>query len=220
MNHSNSRQVFKRFWYCLGAALFTLSICDLEKIGATEERPASVYKTTPPKKQQIITENFYFFTVRSYDPPIKITPIHQQAESSYSTPEEAVLSLLSAMLRKDYESWLLSWNETSRKEMQESDRTAKRSPRFWTQKWEENLQGKTAELVARVETGQYVIIEYRLVPLKTVAPPTEGFVGKIALKAEQGKWLATQELSSDPVFLNWKNPQQKMQFLIRDAPSD
>jgi hypothetical protein len=219
MDHSYPRRISKKVWYCLGLALPLLSIYGLEKTLAAEV-PAAVHKTTPPKKQQIVTENLYFFTVRSYDPPVKVTPIRQQAESSYHTPEEAVLSLLSAMFRKDYEGWFLSWNELSRKEMQESDRTAKRSPSFWIQKWEENLQGKTAELVSRVETGQYVIVEYRLVPLKATASPTQGFVGKIALKAEQGKWLATQELSSDPVFLNWKNPQQKMQFLIRDVPSD
>jgi hypothetical protein len=184
------------------------------------EAPKSSYQTTPPKKQQIVTENSYFFTVRSYDPPVKISPIRQKTESSYGTPEEAVISLLSAMFRKDHQGWLLSWDEPARKEMQESDRAANRTPSFWTQKWEDHLQGKTAELITRVETGPYVIIEYRIVPGSSGSSFTGGFTEKIALKAEQGKWSATQELSSDPVFLNWKNPQQKLYFLVRDAPSE
>ncbi len=104
--------------------------------------------------------------------------------------------------------------------MQESDRAANRTPSFWTQKWGEYLQGKTAELITRVETGPYVIIEYRVVPGSPGSSSTGGFTEKIALKAEKGKWAATQELSSDPVFLNWKNPQQKLHFLVRDAPSE
>ncbi len=102
MNCFYSKRLLCNVWICLIATLLVFFIRDLTIILAAEA-PTSVYQTTPPKRQQIITENSYFFTVRSYDPPAKIAPIRQKTESSYQTPEEAVISLLSAMFRKDHQ---------------------------------------------------------------------------------------------------------------------
>lgn len=202
--------------------------------------PPPLYKTTPPERKKVIEEDVYFYSVMQYDPPVEITPLKKSDKKSYKTPEEAVISQVSAMFNRDYEWWIKGWSKESQKMMKERDRSLKRPPDFWVKKWDEVMKDKKGELVYRIESGPYVIIEYHLITLISGKPvkdseekdnenpplfsrggtgglfSDEPIEGTMVFKNENGKWLATQEMGADPVLLNWKSPERRIQRVVRD----
>ena len=173
-----------------------------------------IFPTTSPEFKSVVEERVYFFTVRTYDPPVAVTPLATRSEASFDNPENSAITHLSAMVAGDYDWWLSTWSKTSHKMMTERDKKAGRSPDFWKEAWRKVFSNRTIELTQRVETGDYVIIAFKLISKSN--PKSKEIQSELVLKKFNQKWLGTQDLNSDPVLLGWKHPERRLRFIIRN----
>ena len=165
--------------------------------GPVQVKPSPIFPTAPEEKRQFEVEFLINYSRREYRPAVAI-PAVQRGNATYTTPEEAFISQMSAMRAGDYDWWLNGWNETSRKQIAQRDAEMKRGAAFWRQAWERNLTGKQVNLVERLESGIYVLLVY------TITTPAKDnqveFRSIFVTKNEGGRWVSTQELGSDFLF--------------------
>jgi hypothetical protein len=208
-----------RFRFVLTLASVVTAANVIAQSGATNIPPAVAeiavkYKTTPPVKQRVVEANVYYFTRTEYFPAVRVRPV-ENLKLKRSTPEAAAIAQLNSMYLGDYEAWLNGWSKTSQESMTKRNKELGRDGEFWKQAWKKVMAGKTAELVTRCETGEYVIIHYRLFSESAPAAAEEEVAGTVVVKNENGVWLATQELAADPVLLGWKEPGKVIERTIR-----
>lgn len=158
-----------------------------------------IYKT-------LIVETIYPFSVIKFDAPINIPILKGRANASYGSPEDAVISQFSAMIGGNYEWFKETWTISSWQMMQETDKRNNRGSDFWLDLWRKNLASKSIQLTSWVNYGSYVLVEYQLVD-----KGVKSGIGVVALIKEGGQWKATQDLSKDPIFLNWKSSTGRIQ---------
>ena len=68
------------------------------------------------------------YTLIEYQGKVRINPLPRE-ETSTDTPEDTLVSFISAMSAGDYEWWYSLWDSSSQKFMSETDQKWKRSPR-------------------------------------------------------------------------------------------
>lgn len=169
------------------------------------------FKVTAPQTKQLIVEEIYTFRLMQYDPSVAIQFVHEPKAASYQTAEDTVIAHFSAMNAGDYSWFMETWSKESRKQMEQRNKSAQRTPEFWKKTWARVLQGGTVELLNRLESGPYVLIEYRLSAKGNEKP----FQDTVALAREDGRWVLTQELAADPVLSSWNAPGLRVQRLVR-----
>ncbi len=173
-----------------------------------------VVKTSPPQHEKVSQELIYYYEVSQYVPQPLVGYSKQYTNAS---PEEATMSILSAMSRGEYDKWRASWDEDARKTMEAADVAAKRTPEFWKQAWAKAFPGTAVKFTDRVESGDYVIINCRLLHPGQENVKDAGIEMIFTFKKQKdGNWLATQDFESDPVLLYWKKPGYVMQRVVRD----
>jgi hypothetical protein len=168
----------------------------------SETLPKPIYKTTRPKFAEIKEEAVYQYRVMDYKGRVKLDLIKNVSDAKYDSPEEALISLFSAIYVGDYNWWLNSWKKESQLKLKE-DFSQKDE---LIEKWESLFEDTYIALITRIETGKYVLLYYNVASKdrnKIIQRQTIAFVN------EDGKWLATNELSADPVFLYWQDPNYK-----------
>ena len=185
------------------------------RFAAAQDAPEPVFRTDAPIQQKVVAEYQYFFTVNRYTSPVPVT-ITSREKASYSSPERATVALISAMATQDYEWFRSVWDATSTKVLEERDRQANQDAAFWKSAWARGFAAARVELTTRIETGDYVLIAYRLVPLNAPGPQADNLELITALKADKGRWFATQELAGDPVLSHWKTPDVRVKRTIRE----
>lgn len=181
------------------------------------EAPKPIFDTSGPVKNKIIEEHIYHFEVMEYTPPVKIKLVDKRSDARQDNPENALISYLSAMYAKDYNWWINSWGQDSREMMQARDKVKKRSPDSTIKTWERGFEDREAVFTHRVNTGDYVIIGYRMEPKKA---GVKAYELKVALKKEGRGWFLTQDLAGDPVFHGWRNPEKRQNKLGTRKPLD
>lgn len=153
------------------------------------------YQTTPPQQRELTLVQHYHYTERRYEPPVTI---HEPLEEArFGSPEEAMITRISAMMRGDYEAWLAAWDPASREFVAGRNAAEGQSPEDWTTLWADRLRLMRFQLVRRIETGPYVMVTYTMVtpegePATVLELPT-------VFRRFDGRWLATQELARDPL---------------------
>jgi len=173
----------------------------------------SKYNMTRPEHLQVYEKLSYSYTHSKYDPPVPVSA--SEVLGRYDSPEDAAMSLMSAMAAADYASFYRGWTPEAQKEMNEEDRARHHSPEYWAKLWTRWLRGRKMEMTDRVETGNYVIITMIASPPKEdeEAEPME-FPWVLA-KDSKGHWWATLDLNSDPVVQNWRRPNSAIERVIR-----
>lgn len=197
-----------KFMKIVLAALLALPVA-----GQTSSSP---YPTTASVVGKVTVETTYYFARRDYQPPVPVPNV--SATASFDTPEAAVMASISAMTRKDFEAFRSMWDESSRRMMEAKDRELGQTRETWVAAWDRIFtRGARTELVSRIDSGDYVIVVYRVVD----ADPNEKPVEMQAVLKLQGKrWVMTQELSGDPVFSGWRKPDLKVQRVGRQLGTD
>lgn len=178
------------------------------------ETPTPIFPTTTPEMKKVIVEEAYYFWQMKYDPQVKLKLLTSRSESSYETPEEALIAILSAMYLQDHDWWLHSWTQAAIDFRIAEDKRQNQSPADWRQIWDKLLKDKQAVLTHRIETSKYVILGYNLVDAANNIVESN-----LVFTLENGKWLATNDLASDPVKWGWRKPEKKMQGTER-KPSE
>jgi len=167
--------------------------------------------------KQLVTENVYNYKQYKYNQPAEIKFVRRN-EASYSSPEQALTALISAMAQTNFEWWLSSWTDDSQKIMLEKDKEMKRTPENWSDIWRKIVAGRRARLLHRIETGPYVLIEYSLITAdrETAEGSRDEIISSIFFENVSGKWLATQRLQGDPVGLYWRVPEKRPRAVVRN----
>ena len=159
----------------------------------SETLPEPVYKTTRAKYEEIKEEVVYPYEVMDYKGRVKLDLVQSESDAKYDTPEQALVSLFSAIYEGDYSWWLNSWTKESKLKLGQEFT----SEDELTEKWQSFFKDSYIALISRIETGKYVLLYYNVASKernKILQRQTISFV------KEGGRWLATNELSSDPVF--------------------
>jgi hypothetical protein len=185
-------------------------------VAAIAQTSGSPYPTTPSVVGKVIVESTYYFARRDYQPPALVTNVSTTA--SFDTPEGATIASIAAMKRKDFDAFRSMWDEPSRQLMEAKDRELGQTREAWTAAWDRLFaNGAKTELVSRVDSGDYVIIAYRISDPDPAAKPLEM---QAVLKAQGKRWVLTQEMSADPVLSAWRKPDEKVQRVGRQLGTD
>lgn len=199
------------------SALVTLMLFSVTS-AQRKNSPEPLFTTTPPIAKKVVVEDQYHFTIRQYSPAVKVKLITRD-KASYDSPEAAAISAISAMASKDFEWFRSTWDRSSIEIMDKQDKALNHSAEFWVGAWGKAFENRKVELTARIETGDYILIAYKLVKefAHSDPPDTSGKEIELVtvLKFQEGKWLATQELSQDPVLLYWKTPEVRPKRIVR-----
>jgi hypothetical protein len=171
------------------------------------------YKTSNPEKQKVVEELVYYYEVSSYTPPI---PVDVTKTANGSTPEGAAMQLLEAMHSLDFDRWLRLWTPESQ-ELMKSRYKNGTGPEVFKNGWAKAFAGRTVALTKKIETGPYVIVVAMLSPAGAAAsaPPAQPIEMEFVFKQVNGTWTATQEMASDPVLNNWKEPNSVTRRVVR-----
>jgi hypothetical protein len=201
------------------AASFALLLSAATAVDAQTPKSAEpLFRTAPPVVKTIVVEEEYGFAQRRYDPPVDVTPVDRSAAKD-DTPEATTIAILSAMSRGDV-AWFRSlWDPESARILAADDKKYGRDDTSWTAAWARTLRDRRIVLTNRIESGDYVLITYDLIPLQPNHKPEEVLHLETPLKLQNGRWLATQELSSDPVLLYWKTPDVRPRRVVRGPRS-
>jgi hypothetical protein len=160
--------------------------------------PKPIYPSTDRVQREFTVQYVYGYAYSSYTPAVTL-PILGRAQVKYDTPEDALIALLSATRTGDYEGWLACWDEPARQQFIAAAKDRKQDAAFWQKVWKQFFGSvKEIVLVDRVETVGYVILDARMTGAMALPVPT-------AFKHVDGKWLATNELGSDPMLMNFRS---------------
>jgi hypothetical protein len=185
-------------------------------VSAIAQTSGSPYPTTPSVVGKVIVESTYYFARRDYQPPVPVPTVSTTA--SFDTPEASTIASISAMKRKDFDAFRSMWDESSRRLMEAKDRELGQTRETWIATWERLFaNGARTELVSRVDSGEYVIVAYRIADPDPAVKP---FEMQAVLKAQGKRWFLTQEMSADPVFSAWRRPEEKVQRVGRQLGTD
>ena len=156
--------------------------------------PKPIFPSTPREQKEFTVRYIYDYAMSTYSPPATL-PIVSRTQADRSTPEGAIIALVSAMQQGDYDGWLQCWDEESRKTLTD----AKQDPASWKTKSQAALAGRTVVLAYRLELVGYVVLDARLVAGKNESP-----VFPSVFKNVNGKWFATNALGSSNFLGYWQ----------------
>lgn len=201
-------------------ALAMLVVAGSVHVALAQSKPAPppVFSTTPPTTNKVVSEEQYYFSLRHYSPPVDVKVVPRE-KASYDSPEMAAIAAISAMVTGDYDWFRSTWDKASLALMDARDKAENQTPEFWVKAWDEAFRNRMIQLTARIDSGDYVMIVYRLVGQPDAASPAKPAGADVelitVLKPDNGKWVATQALSQDPVLLYWKTPGTRLKRMVR-----
>src|SRR5215216_2015915 len=155
----------------LASAILGLAVLSFGQQKSPSGTGGTVFKTTAPKIEQVVAEDAYYFKISQYTPPVNVKLLKPD-EASYDAPESAAISGISAMASKDFSWYRQTWTQASQRMMEDRDKSLNRAQSFWVELWEKTFKNKRIELTHRIETGDYVLIVYRLVTESENRSPT------------------------------------------------
>lgn len=156
--------------------------------------PKPIFPSTPREQKEFTVRYIYDYAESTYTPPATL-PVITPAQFDRSTPEGALIALVSAMQQGNYEAWLQCWDSVSQKTFSD----AKQDPATWRKNAQAALAGKTVVLVYRLEVVGYVILDARLATGKSQSPVFPSIFRNV-----NGKWYATNELGSSNFLGYWQ----------------
>jgi hypothetical protein len=157
--------------------------------------PKPLYPSSERVQREFTVQYVYDYAYSAYTPIVSL-PILARAQTKHETPEDALIALLSATRSGDYDGWLACWDETARNHFIAMAKEKKMDAAFWQKTWKQYFATvKDIVLVDRIETVGYVILDART----SGSPPFP-----TALKHVNSQWLATDDLSSDQMMMNFR----------------
>jgi len=161
-----------------------------------------LYKTAKGQQKTITQVDKFPYREQVYQPPVTIKGL-AKSQYRYVTPEDAMVSRFSAMMNGDYEGWLASWDAKSQRLLKQLDAEPNRGPDKRIAQWKGLFEKAKPVLIRRIQTGQYVIITYKL--LTADGKDAGMFEFPTVLHEVGGLWSGTEDLSGDalPTMSPW-----------------
>lgn len=162
---------------------------------ATWAKP--LYRTTKGQEKTIVEVQRFPYREETY---VSTKPIEYLSKDQYRyvTPEDAVVSRLSAMANLDYEGWLRSWDSVSQARLKEMDARNEPGVKKRLNQWQGVFSQVRPVLVRRIETGKYVIVTYKL--LNKAGQDAGMFEFPTPFRQDSGLWIGTDALKDDAMF--------------------
>ena len=188
-------------------ALVIGGACSLAWIPAASAQniPVPRFPASAAETQEVVVEQIYRFQVRQFTPPVRVKVVDRKA-AGYSTPEDALVAQCSAMFAGDYDWWRAGWDAAGQKTM------ANRGADYWKKNWHDLLGNRTFVVSQRAETNGAVIYAYKLDPPAQIEALSEG---TMVFRQENGRWVNSNSLAEDPVFLWWMTPGRRGRMIMR-----
>jgi hypothetical protein len=154
--------------------------------------PKPTFPSTQRVQREFVVEYVYDYAFSSYTPEVKL-PIIPPAQMKRDTPENALIAMFSAMRAGDFDDFVKSWDDTGQKQLLDDAKNNKQDAAFWRNIWSQVFaSAHETILVDRIETRTYVILDAQLPGANLMRVPT-------TFKLVNGKWLATNDLSTKPM---------------------
>jgi hypothetical protein len=178
-------------------AAVAILLCCSGSLRADEPIPAShpLFPIERVEQKELVVESVYAYQVQYYRQPLRVKTT-KRGESRFDTPEDAFISLTSAMKAIDID-WVLDcWDLESRKKQEKylDDAVMAQTVR---QGWKDLFSTADFILLRRVDRGNVVVLDY--VARKS---NSEEFRSTLSFRLENGHWKATSINRSDPVANN------------------
>jgi len=154
------------------------------------------------KKTVVLKEKYNYVQSRvSDDAYIKYV---SKSNSSYASPESAVIARFSAIQALDFEWWFDSMDDVSKALAKNKYSKDKLDKRYWQDLWKKQFIGNYIKVNKRIQTGNFVIYTYKIFS-KNKKDISGGFEFPLVLKKIQNKWKVSLDLRADPlvVFSPW-----------------
>ncbi len=164
----------------------------------TFDLPKPQFPSSDRVQREFVVEYIYEYALSNYTPVVTL-PTIPAMQAKRDTPENALIAMFSAMRTGDYDAWLNCWDATTRDKLIQDAKAGPRDAAFWKKLWRDVLTGaKQTTLVDRVETVDYIILDAQLSGTNPMRVPT-------VFKYVEGKWLATNDLTTNPILYSF-NP--------------
>jgi hypothetical protein len=156
-----------------------------------------LYRTAKGQEKTIVDVERFPYREETY---LNTKPAEYMTKDQYRyvTPEDALLSRLSAMANLDYEGWLKSWDKASQERLKEMDARDESGMKKRLNQWQGVMAQVHPLLVRRITTGKYVIVTYKL--LNKAGQDAGMFEFPTPFVQEGGLWIGTDALMNDPFF--------------------
>ena len=184
---------------------------------SSQSEGQGAFQLGSPTLSRVTETEHYYYNVRDYSPPVPVSPSVNEKQANLRTPEEAALAHFSAMLAGNYRAWLDLWDDEARTEMLARNAKRGRDAEYWRKRWQAGLKSYSAfELTRRVDTGPFVIIEFRASKAKN---SSENLFLDVSLRLVDNKeWRPTQALADDVVANYWRRPDYNLERIGRMPP--
>ncbi len=152
--------------------------------------PKPVYPSTERVDREFVVEYLYEYAYSKYTPEVTL-PVISAVTAKRTTPEDALIAIVSAMRTGDYAAFVKCWDAVDQKQLAADAKEKGQDGAFWQKLWHQVFStGKQTILVDRSETATYVILNFKL------SAPSVLHAAQV-FKNVDGQWLATNELGSN-----------------------
>lgn len=172
---------------------------------------ASDYSTKPAVRGEFVVEYKYNYVESKYDPPVAVDKTMLRKRDNAS-PESVMTNHFLSMMSGDYDSWIEGWDRSSREMILKDDEEKGITPSKWISGWKKLFEGRGLELLSRVESGEYILITYRVFNL---GDNKEIYKAMLATKKFEEGWMVTQELARDHMYHHFMERKDRVSRYIR-----
>jgi hypothetical protein len=157
--------------------------------------PKPIFPSTDRVQRVFTVEYVYDYAYSQYKPEVPLS-ILSPLQIKRDTPEDALIALLSAMRSGDYDAFVKSFDAAGQAHLADIAKTKNQGPAYWLGIFKSFYGTKPMLLVDRIENNGYVILDTRF----STGDYTKPFPN--IFKMVDGKWYATNDLMTNPIFLN------------------
>lgn len=176
----------KRFIICL------VVLCVTNNIVYAIEFPLPVYPVDIVESKEFVVEHVYRYYLHKYRQPLILNYVKKE-DVDFTSPELAVVALLSAINSSDIQSFLDAWDGYSRDELA-ANLSVPENAAAIKQGWKDVYENSQIYLLNRIERKEFVILEYVIKKENSA-----DLVERINIAQENGKWKATNKYSKDVI---------------------
>lgn len=201
------------------AGLMTGAIADAR---AGEAQAQAVWpeitRTEPVRKRLEVRTTFRYREI-FFDPPVLVKKVDAPLGFD-GAPETLLISHISAMKNLDYDWWLSTFDEPSRKKIEREDAAAGRTRDDRIREWEANMQDASVTMERWLDTGEAVFLTYKARQVGDAAAETDGTNETaaeipVAIRLYEGRWAATLDYEDHPVLMYFDEASSVVERVIR-----
>lgn len=152
----------------------------------TGSLPKPQYPSSERVQRAFTVAYVYDYAYAAYTPAVEL-PVVAKSLVKRDTPENAAIAFFSAQRTGDWESFLQCWADADRKRIQAMVTGKQLDQPALLAKWKQFYTNKTVQLMDRIETTGYVILDLKI-------PGPGGGDLPAVFKLVEGQWMVTNEL--------------------------